>query len=364
MSKLLQTQPGRSRKRPAKSFVVPALTVCLFVIASGSSGLSAEPRTVVPAAQVWLVDTRNAPGCGDLNAGLAQINYWRLDESGGAPGTPGRARWQAADAAAFQASADAAVPTTVLIHGYGTDDDWAVRHGNEVYGLMKQQAGGRAFRLVIWSWPSERTVRGIRPDVRLKVCRSDAEAYYLARLLAGMPRGEPLGLIGFSLGCRTVSGTLELLAGGSVAGNSLPPTTLDSWKNNGLRPIRVMMLGAAMDADWLEPCSPHGLAPLAVERILVTEDGRDRVLKWYSRLYGRGGPEALGYVGPAGPAEGKLEVVDLTCEVGRRHKFDLYEEASPVCQRLAWYTFLCEPPTVAENTAKNSDQAANNRPAR
>ena len=129
------------------------------------------------------------------------------------------------------------MPTVVLIHGYGTNDDWAVRHGNEMYCLMNQQAGGRPFRLVVWSWPADRTVRSRRADVQNKVCRSDVEAYYLARLLPGLPRGEPLSLLGYSLGCRTVSGTLQLLAGGTVYGHSLPPAALAAWRSGGPRPI-------------------------------------------------------------------------------------------------------------------------------
>ena len=268
--------------------------------------------------------------------GPVAITYWRLDESCGC------GQWQASDAAAFQASAVPGVPTTVLVHGNATDEDWAVRHGNELYGLMKQQAGGRPFRLIVWSWPADRVVRRIRPDVQIKVCRSDVEAYYLARVLPNLPKGTPLSLVGYSLGCRTVSGALQLLAGGSVAGRSLAPEVLAAWNKAGPRPIRVMMVAAAMDANWLEPYCPRGLAPLAAERILVVTNGGDRVLKWYSRLYGRHGPEAMGYVGPTGTAGGKLEVVDVSCEVGRKHDFDRYQESSPVYQRLAWYTFLCD----------------------
>ena len=149
-----------------------------------------------------------------------------------------------------------------------------------------------------------------------------------------------------------------------MAGRSLAPEVLAAWNKAGPRPIRVMMLAAAMDADWLEPGCPRGLAPLAVERILVVANGCDRVLKLYSRLYGRHGPEALGYVGPTGTAGGKLEVVDVSCEVGRKHDFDLYQESSPVYQRLAWYTFLCDAPAAAAKKAEKSDLAANNRPAR
>lgn len=331
------------------SFVlINALAWC-FLLADSSVFATCAEKLVAPAAgrQVWLIDTRAAPGCGDLEADLATVTYWRLDESCGC------LQQQASDATAFQASAAPGVPTTVLIHGNGTDEEWALRHGNELYGLMKQQACGHPFRLIVWSWPAERVVWRPRPDVQIKVCRSDVEAYYLARVLSCLPKGTPLSLVGYSLGCRTASGALQLLAGGSVAGRNLSPEALAAWSNAGPRPMRVMMVAAAMDADWLEPCSPHGLAPLAVERILVVTNGRDHILKWYSRLYGRHGPEALGYVGPTGTAGGKLEVVDVACEVGRKHDFDRYNEASSLYQRLAWYTFLCDTPATV----------ANNRPA-
>ena len=338
----------------------PILLLAWCSLLAGSSALAiAAEKSPAPVTQVWLIDTRSAPGCGNLEAGLSQIAYYRLDESCGC------GQWQASDAAALDASAVAGVPTTVLIHGYGTDADWAVRHGNALYGLMKQQAGGRPFRLIVWSWPADRAGGRVRPDVQIKVCRSDVEAYYLARVLSKVShQGAPLSLVGYSLGCRTASGALQLLAAGPVAGRSLAPEVLAAWNHAGPRPVRVMLLAPAMDADWLEKCSPRGLAPLAVERMLVVTNGCDRVLKWYSRLYGRHGPEALGHVGPTGTAGGKLDVVDVCCEVGRKHDFDLYQESSPVCQRLAWYTFLCEAPATAAKITGKSDLAANNRPAR
>ncbi len=332
------------------------ITLCITARAPAGT-----PPAAAPASQVWLVDTRCAPGCGDLEAGTAQIRYWRLAD------TSRCGQWNASDLAGFQASADPSLPTVVLVHGYGTDPDSAVQHGNEVRNLLQQVGCGRSFRLVVWSWPADRSsrvVRGIRPDIQMKVCRSDVEAYYLARALTGMPRGEPLSLIGFSLGCRAASGALELLAGGAAGGRVLPPTSLETWRSTGLRPIRVMLLAAAVDCGWFEPSAGGGLAPLAVQQILVTENCGDRVLKYYSRLYGRGGPEAVGRVGPSSSAGGKLEVVDVACDVGPKHEFERYEAASPICRRLGWYTFLSGDAAMAGDSAKKPNLTADNRPAR
>jgi len=319
------------------------LTWCYCITVSADWADGREPVAApAPVTQYWLIDTRSTSGCGDLDAEMSKITYSRLDESSSG------SHWQATDAAAFQASAVPGVPTVVLIHGNDTDAEWAVRHGNELYCLMKQQAGGCPFRLVVWSWPADRVVKRSRPDVRIKVCRSDVDAYYLARVLQYLPKSSPLSLVGYSLGCRTAAGALHLLAGGPVCGRSLAADIVAAWNAGGPRPIRVMMLAAAMDANWLEPSCPRGLAPLAVERILVVTNDRDRVLKWYSRLYGPHGPEALGYVGPTGTAGGKIEVVDVTCEVGPKHDFDRYQESSPVFRRLAWYTFLCNAPAATK----------------
>jgi hypothetical protein len=287
------------------------------------------------ATQVWLINTRCAPDCGDLEAGLARITYSRLSES------PSCSQWQSSDAAAFQTSAAASVPTIVLVHGNDSDAEWAVRHGNELHRLLKQQACARPYRLVVWSWPADRILRRNRLDVQIKVCRSDVEAYYLARVLPKVPQGAPLSLIGYSLGCRTVCGALTLLTGGSAAGRSLAPEAVNDWKISGPRPTRMMLIAAAMDAASLEPCSSNGLALSGVERVVVSKNGCDHVLKWYSRLYGRQGPEAMGYAGPASTLGGKMEIVDVSGEIGREHDFDRYMESSPVFQRLGWYTFLC-----------------------
>ena len=75
-------------------------------------------------------------------------------------------------------------------------------------------------------------------------------------------------------------------------------------------------------------------------RPAVTVDPCDRVLRRYPRLYGRGGPQALGCAGPAGCDCAKLELLDVTCTVGKKHDWERYEPA--VSGRVAWYTFLAE----------------------
>ena len=299
------------------------------------------------AQEAWLVSTRSAPHCGDWEAGVERLSYWRLD-------TENSCRWLPANAKLFRESGDPAVPITIYIHGDHTDPDGAVRRGMSIHAQLRRCSEGRPFRLVIWSWPSDRIARRFRTDAQIKAGYTDAESYYLACCLSDIKPGTPLGLIGYSFGARTIAGGLHLLAGGQVAGRSLTPQVLARWSSGAPRRVRAMFLAAAIDADWLMPVQPEGKALLQVERLLVTRNGWDRALGFYSRMYCRRGPEAMGHAGPVctlppGSVCDKLEVLDVSGEVGKRHDWRVYQAAPSFVGRLAWYTFLA--PAAEEQPA-------------
>jgi hypothetical protein len=107
-----------------------------------------------------------------------------------------------------------------------------------------------------------------------------------------------------------------------------------------------------MDNGCLLPGRRHGLALSQAEGMMITRNGCDRVLRWYPRMYGRGGPEALGFTGPACPSwlgedRAKLDVVDVSCSLGREHGWLEHLCCWPVRCRLPWYAFL-EPSSSAE----------------
>ncbi len=82
-----------------------------------------------------------------------------------------------------------------------------------------------------------------------------------------------------------------------------------------------------------------------VSHLLATCNRCDSTLRFYPRLYGRGGPHALGFAGPDcldpnSPDARKIEVIDVSCEVGRRHDWECYRQAPSLVNRLPEYTFL------------------------
>jgi hypothetical protein len=109
--------------------------------------------------------------------------------------------------------------------------------------------------------------------------------------------------------------------------------------------VRAVLLAAAEDADALSPCGRNALALSLLDQGLVTCNGCDRVLKWYPRLDGHGGPEAIGAIGPCCVSDaGRLCLIDVSCEVGKHHDYSYYLSAPSVCSRLAFFTFLDDAP--------------------
>lgn len=307
-------------RRPTLKLAVAVATVVLLLVRPAGADH--------PSHEVWLISTRQAPSCGSVEQAEQRIKYRRLGEE---------CRWLEADAAAFFEAADPEVPTTVFIHGNRSSANAAVRDGWRVYRGMCREARERPFRLVIWSWPADRIPGRIRRDVQIKAARSDVQSYYLARCLRRMDRRTPVCLIGYSFGARAITGALHILGGGRLDGRSLPePVEPDQ---PALR--RAVLVACASDADWLSPGRRNALALSQVDSILITRNGRDQKLRWYPRMYRRGGPGALGYVGPAGCGlSEKIELIDVSCSVGRAHSWACYEPAPELRSRLARYVFL------------------------
>lgn len=317
------------RTVPLSSFILhPASFVFVFL-------LLAVPVEAADATQaVWLISTREAPTCGDLDSTLELLRYCRMDDNG---------CWEASDAAAFSATDDVDVPTIVFFHGNRTNADDAVWKAMYTYDLIRANSACRSFRYVIWSWPAERMLRHNQDDVRLKAAFSDVQSYYLAQWLSRIRPGVPLSLIGHSFGPRIITGAMHLLGGGTVAGRNLSQDIVAEWSGGKRNTVRAVLLAAAIDSDWLCPGGCHGEGLVLFDQVLVTANDRDLVLRWYARLYDHCRPQALGLDGPCSATDRqKIVVVNVSCEVGRRHDWRYYSSASPVCCRWSHYTFLGE----------------------
>lgn len=293
-------------------------------------GVLAFPSAAV-AGELWMVSTRAL--CSAQGSTLDTLDVWKLGPDG---------CWVRTRADEFLSTAGPAVPITLFLHGNRADFARSIEMGWQVYNRLSCEAGDRPFRLLIWSWPSDR-IQGVRRDAEAKICRSDDEAQLLAMFLNRLRSDARLNLFGYSLGARIATGALELLAGGQVAGH-----VLADRRDAPRTPVRAMLVAAAEDADSFTPGQCHGLAFDKLERALVAYNPCDRALRFYPRV--SGGASALGYVGPCCSlttgACAKLDTANVCCSVGRDHNWENYFSASDVRSRLAWYAFLADSPAA------------------
>ena len=320
--------------RTLVAFALVGLLLPAVVFAEGS-GASPEVAAVQtsPVAEAWLVSTRCVPLTCSEGVGPERFSFQVVRGECG--------QWQSSDSETFFAGVDASCPVVVFIHGNRTDSCGAIQDGWPVYRRLLADAGGRPFRFVIWSWPAERIRGGPRNDALVKARRSDTQSFYLASWLERLPEDASVGLIGYSFGARVVGGALHLSEGGSLLGRVSGGAKAEEDR----RPFRVMLVAGALDCEWLLPGNRNGLAGQAVERMFMTRNCCDPVLRLYPRMRRWDSSSALGFAGPASPGRLResgldFEVVPVECQVGRDHSWHTYLRSSAVRSRLAWYAFL------------------------
>lgn len=233
--------------------------------------------TCLHADDAWFVDTRHATtrSQGDTIDHLDIKRLERID---------GRDQWIQATKEQLLMTHDPNVPVVIIAHGNWMTYPDAMVHGARFRQLSRPL--GR-HRLIVWSWPSERTNNTIRQDCLLKAARADVQARFLALALRHLPRGSKVSLVGFSYGSRLVCQTLQTLA----------TTPHNGYLGHHIR-LRTVLMGAAIDRDSLRPGRKYGYALNMVESMVIHVNPRDDKLRWYPLLVGVHGPKAMGREGP------------------------------------------------------------------
>lgn len=288
--------------------------------------------------QVWLVSTR-CLGCPSGNEEAIGWQLWRYEK-----GT-----WQPRTTAEFYAADSAELVTPFYIHGNRIDDGLASSDGLATYFQMAGKFDDEpAVRFVIWSWPSSQ-IKGPLNDVRSKAARSDVEAYYLGRFLAGMRPEVCVGLIGYSYGARITCGALHLLGGGTQIGLAIPA---------GPRPkARVALWAAGEHNYWLLPGQYHGEALQQAERWFITQNCCDPALARYHFVDPCTNAAALGFTGMYGrnllPADldARIEEVNVSNLVGGTHDNDNYLYSLYIQNRTRDYALWHTLPPLAKPAA-------------
>ncbi|MEL6109731.1 MAG: hypothetical protein AAFU85_27285 [Planctomycetota bacterium] len=228
-------------------------------------------------------------------------------------------------------------PVVVYLHGNRMPASELMKRFQTVRSLLKPRLCTGGVDWLVYSWPSERTIKGI-DDFRLKASRCDAQGLYLAWLLRRqVERGVSVNLVGYSFGARVATGALHSLGGGSLGGRRLSGETIAGAR------MRVALVAPAIDSGWLAPGGYHQRAAGNLGQILLLFNPRDVVLKRYWLVAGRRGNRALGVTGLQSLAPGAdgecvpVRSCDFSPAVGIRHaELGYYMGTGNAAREVAW----------------------------
>ncbi len=304
---------------PDDTFVEP--------LGPGSSTPPEAMSTAMAAAdeagdELWSVSTRGLPGAGCGCVADFQPSVERF--------VCGRG-WQSSSMEEFLATDDHIRTTAIFVHGNDTDAQEAEARGRELFQEFVTCGQHAApVRLVVWSWPSDKVLCRYRKDAQLKACRTNVEGYYLACFIDQLDLSTHVTLGGYSYGARVVTGSLHLLGGGQLEGRQLTERM-----HPERQPASAVLIGAAMANNWLLPGMRHERALSQVHRLTILFNPQDFVLHFYPRLWGRGGPDALGATGLVGARRlgadlAKVRQINMQPQLHRHHGWDYISESGPV----------------------------------
>ena len=276
-----------------------------------------QSAAATPSQDIWRVDLRAVARLSAEEQWFSKLSFYRWQED----------RWQISNAETFFQTHQPEIPLIVFAPGYTSTTSQTTKVG---LGLVRTFNPQKACRVVFWDWYSERGNERLRRDVRSKLPVIDHAAGYLALFLQKLEPQSKVCLFGFSFGSRVVCNATEALRKNGQA---------------GLR-LHLVLAGAATDRDWFAQGQRHGRVPEIAEKILVTYNPDDWVLRFYPFLYEFScRAKALGYAGlPMRniPPEfrDKFENINVERYIGDEHQTLFHVRTAPFQSRIDTYFFF------------------------
>ncbi len=296
------------------------LVVAIVMMVVACIGTRCPAATSLPVLQegdsIWEVNTRNLGGCPIIDAPVSISRYINC-------------RFYQSSLEAFLADpvALSAPRTIIYVHGNWMETQRARERGLTIYAMLRKMTS-EPIRMILFSWPSQREGAGVANDVREKAQLTNCESYYLADFLKHVPQDRPLSMIGFSFGGAIISGTLQLLADGSLEGRTLPA------EHAHFERIRVSFVAPAFDREQLGCNGKYSLALSRVDKLVNLYNSHDPVLKRFY-LIDRNSPIAAGFLGisprVSRPLEANPKLLQFDCRnsAGRSHfELDYYTQCA------------------------------------
>ncbi len=155
---------------------------------------------------------------------------------------------------AFYASLPPGTPVLIVVHGSFTNWRGLCQDCGPVYHWIRNAAPSRPLAVIFYTWPSSAPIM-YEPhlDVAILGMRATFNAVYLGDLVARLPAGHPICIMGHSHGARMTVAALHLLAGGEVDDTHLtylPPPNSESAASSWLVRSIITGLIRVSDTEW------------------------------------------------------------------------------------------------------------------
>jgi Alpha/beta hydrolase family len=269
---------------------------------------------------------------------------------------------------AFTASLTPGVPVCIVVHGSFTNWKGLCDDCAPVLRWIRSAAPQRPLQVLFYTWPSQGGIT-YEPhlDVAILGARASFNSVYLAELVARIPPGHPVCLVGHSHGARMVAAALHELGGGEVDHVRL------TWPAPPNLRVRGVLVAGALDHHWLDPGQRFEMALCRTECLLVLRNDHDIVLTFYP-LRKPFSKRALGERGLShrdlrqlGPLSSKVAVLDVTRSVQTGHVWQHYYSCPEIAAAIAPYIYYLDdaqptalvPPAPAVSSSLSLARPAN-----
>ena len=293
------------------------IRMCLFALLTFAL-LKTQPSAVAQQ-DIWRVDLHGVAQLLASEQNFSRLQFYQWNNN----------RWLPSNAESFLDSQCSETPLIILALGYSltTRDTTQVGHN-----IVRTFDPDKTCQVVFWDWFSDRGNYRIRRDIRSKVPIADNAANYLALLLQKLEPQSKVCIFGFSFGSRIACQSVETLRS-----SGREPENLQ---------LHLVLSGAAADQHWFAQGQRYGHIAELVEKVLITYNPDDWVLRLYPLMYPIGHrPSALGLHGmPMQDIESvyrhRFENVDVQSYMGHAHQTLKHVRSSAFQSRMGEYFFF------------------------
>jgi hypothetical protein len=295
----------------APSFIVVARADSTAPVKQPDQVDNKEAKEIRDIDEVWEISTRHLPqssSVADLENPKFRVSRWSPNDG-----------WIVSSIEQYLASVQglegdevdnnpsgAQLHNIVYVHGNWMPADLTRDRGLLIYRYLAQRAQN-PLRITIFSWPSQREGIALL-DVKENATVAEMQGLYLGSLLQKFPAQQELGIIGFSYGARAVTGSLHAMSGGHLCGRTLTKVAYPSQ-------VRISLMAAAIDRQWLLDGQRHGEALKAVHSIVNLYNSQDPVLRRYHLISKSDRARAAGFAGLSLPRNWSVaSPTDVTSE--------------------------------------------------